>query len=310
MAGLAGHTGEALIVGNPISGWGKVARHLDAVANAVRDAGLTVQVLRTAKSGDARQAAERFQGGLILVFGGDGTFNEVLSGADLERCALGIIPAGTGNVLAKELGMPRGPKVATRALIEGRTVRMDVGVCNGHRFASMIGAGLDAHVVDMIHRNRKGRLTQLHYVPVVARGALRPEKWDIQVEVDGRLVHNGANIVCVGNTHSYGGPVEFTSAATPADGLLDVTAIRVQGAASLAGVTLGALLHSLHRCPSAVSVRGRSVSLRSSREDVPWQRDGDFGGHLPAQISIEPARMQVIAPHGFRPARGLRGACP
>jgi len=303
VAGLAGIQGDVLLVANPISGHGRVGRRLDAVAKAVRSQGVTVDVLKTAGPGDARRAAEGFTGNIILSFGGDGTFNEVLNGADLERCALGAIPAGAGNVLAKELGMPLSPLDAVEALACGRVARFDLGICNGRRFISMIGAGIDAHVVNRVHERRKGCLTQLHYVPVLAGVGVRLVRWGIEVEVDGRLLVRDADMVCVGNAHSYGGPIEMTPMASPADGLLDVMALRVRGVGDMVGPTLGLFLRSLHACPGVRYGRGRSVRLRSARDGVPWQVDGDSGGLLPADIRCEPGRVRLLVPRAFRPRR-------
>jgi len=308
MRGFAGHFGDVLLVGNPISGRGKVARHLDAVAEWVRGLGLNVRVLRTGGPGDAREAAREFSGHIILVFGGDGTFNEVLNGADLDACVLGIIPAGTGNVLAKELGVPRHAPSAVRALGEGETRAFDLAVCNGRRFISVVGAGIDAHVVNLVHEARAGRLTHLHYLPPLLQLALRPVHWGVRVEVDGACLCEDADLVCVGNTHSYGGPIEMTPMAVPTDGLLDVVACRIRGMGDMIGPALGAILRSLHGLPSARYGRGRKVRLERGAREVPWQVDGDAGGWLPAQISCVPARVRIIVPRGSRPGNPTCGS--
>ena len=308
MGGLAGYQGEALLIANPISGWGKVARHLKEVADALRALGLELSVCETGGPGDARKAAGEFGGGLILSFGGDGTFNEVLNGADPERAVLGVIPAGTGNVLAKELRVPRCPRRAVRALAGGRIVRYDMGVCNDRRFACVFGAGLDAHIVQLVHEARGGNLTQLHYVPVLLRSALRAEPWEIEVRLDGERLADGMNIVCAGNSRSYGGPIEMTPAASPTDGRLDVMASRVGGPLDIWGPGMAALGRALHVSGSALYGRGVEVEVRSPRDDVPWEVDGDLGGRLPAHVRCEPGRVRMVASREFRPrARGFRG---
>jgi len=312
MSGLAGHKGDVLLVANPISGSGVVARWLDAVADGLRALGLTVQVVKTRGPGDARGAARDFAGGVILSFGGDGTFNEVLNGADLDRCVLGIMPAGTGNVLAKELGLRGKPLANLRAMAEGKVVNLDLGVCNGRRFISVFGAGLDAHIVRLVHEARSGHLTQFHYVPVALQYAVRPQRWEMDVWVDGKPFISGVDVVCVGNSHSYGGPIEMTPAASPADGLLDVMATRAAHVGEAWQPLLATFLRSLHASGSAAYSRGRCVRVTSSRCDVPWEVDGDVGGELPADVHCEPQRVRLLAPAAFRPAakgyRSLRRA--
>jgi len=294
--GFAGNPNAILIIANPISGGGRAGRYLDAVAQTVSECGVKPQVFKTARAGDARRAAGEFTGQVILSFGGDGTFNEVLNGADLGRCALGVLPAGAGNVIAKELGVPRDPIAAVCALASGRIVPLDLGVCNGRRFISMVGAGMDAHIVNLIHRRRRGRVSQLHYVPSLLRESMRPQHWGISVSVDDAPLARGANLVCVGNTHSYGGPIEMTPAACPTDGALDVMVTAAGNAVELLTAGLASLLRALHASRSSLYTRGRRVRLTSRRQDVPWQVDGDPGGCLPAELHCEPAGVRVLVP--------------
>lgn len=291
---------RVLLVANPVSGRGAVERHLGAVKDRVNAWSGTLQVVETDQPGDARRAAKQFGGGLILSFGGDGTFNEVLNGCDLNRCVLGVIPAGTGNVLANELGMPLDPERAVDALALGRVYPMDCGICNDQRFACVCGAGMDAAIVRTVHERREDHLTQLHYIPILLRESLTPTQWGIQVEVDGECLCHNANIVCVGNTRSYGGPIQVTSAASPVDGRLDVVATCVGSVVGMLQPSIAALLRGFHTTGSAVYGRGKTVKLTSSRDDVPWEIDGDFGGTLPGVVRVLPGTMRILAPRRLR----------
>lgn len=308
MPGLAGYRGELLVIANPISGHGAVGRHLSNVEGRLRDLGLKPRVFRTQGPGDARREASKFEEGVILSFGGDGTFNEVLNGADLDRCILGVIPAGTGNVLAKELGIPGNHRRAVETLASSRIAPYDLGVCNGQRFACVCGAGMDAQIVHMVHEKRERHLTQLHYVPVLVWCSMEPTPWDVRVEVDGECVADGANIVCVGNSRSYGGPIEIASAASPMDGKLDVMAARVGGPCGMCAPGVAAMLRGMHASQAVRYARGESVRLTSPHEKTPWEIDGDFGGYLPVNIDVDPQRIRMLVPQSFRPrAKGFRG---
>jgi YegS/Rv2252/BmrU family lipid kinase len=298
---------RVLLVGNPISGGRKVGRWFDAVAREFARTDLRVEEVVTQFAGHGRQSANNHgsRHALVVAFGGDGTFNEVLNGADLERSTLAIVPAGTGNVLAKELGMARHPLRAARQLMRGRLVRLDVGRCNGRRFICIFGAGVDASVVRMVHAARGDRLTQLHYVPHAARALLQRVPWRIAVEADGRALAEGLDQVNVGNTHSYGGPMEMTPAAGPADGLLDVMCMPRLGPADVAGLTACGFLRSLHRTPAVTYGRARRVRVTAGRDGVPYQIDGEAAGVLPAELSVEPGAVQVLVPASFRPRRAL-----
>ena len=304
MEGLAGYRGDVLLVANPISGGGRARRWADRVTAGLRELGLSPHVVMTSKSGDAREAARGFTGGMVLVFGGDGTLNEVLNGVDIERCILGVIPAGTGNVLGKELGLLARPMDVMELLRGGRVERLDLGVCNGRRFVCMVGAGTDAYAVKATHEGRTGYLSQLHYVPVVTREVLCPHDWDISAAIDGTPFIKGATFLCIGNTHSYGGPIEMTPAACPADGALDIMGGRARDMVDFVRPALALQFRRLHVAGSVLYGRGRRFRLTSPRADVPWQADGDLGGVLPADVHCEPARVRVIVPHGWRPSIG------
>lgn len=289
-----------LVIANPVSGQGAVRRCLSSVVGRLQEWGGTLRVVETEKPGDAARAAANYDGGLILSFGGDGTFNEVLNGADLKACVLGVIPAGTGNVLAKELGIPWDPERAVDVLRISSPRPLDVGICNGKRFACICGAGMDASIVRMVHEERDGNLTQLDYIPVLLREAFSPTQWDMTVEVDGRCLCENANIVCIGNSRNYGGPIQVTPAASPVDGQLDVVATRVSSVFGMIQPGIAALLRGFHSTQSAVYGRGSKVNLESSVPDVPLELDGDFGGVLPAELEVQSRQARLLVPHKTR----------
>ncbi|MGD2174083.1 MAG: YegS/Rv2252/BmrU family lipid kinase [Candidatus Brocadiaceae bacterium] len=298
---------QVLLVANPTSGLGKARRWVDRVAGILRPLSTgPVRVVRTRDAGDGRRAVSGLEApnALAVAFGGDGTFNELLNGADLGRCTLAIVPAGTGNVLAKELGMSRRPSSAARQLINGRRAALDVGLCNGRRFVSVFGAGLDGRAVQLVHEGRGGGLTQIHYIPHVIRSLVEAHGFRIEVEADGRRLTEGACQVSVGNTHSYGGPMEMTPAANPSDGLLDVMCLRLRNVEQAVGLTARALLRALHRANrSATYTRARRIRVSAGGGEVPYEVDGEAAGFLPAEIGVVPAAAHILAPRSFAPRR-------
>ncbi len=294
-----------LLVANPVSGRGGVRRYLSAVVSRLEQWGGGLQVIETEQPGDAKRAAEGFDGGLILSFGGDGTFNEVLNGCNLDACVLGTIPAGTGNVLAKELKIPWDPKRAVGVLAGSSPRPIDVGVCNDKRFACICGAGMDASIVRAVHQKRDEHLSQFDYIPILLRESFAPGQWGIRVEVDGRCVCEDANIVCVGNSRNYGGPIQVASAASPVDGQLDVVATRVGSVFGMIQPGIAALLRGFHATQSAVYGRGVKIKLESNVAGVPLEIDGDFGGTLPAELTVCSRKARMLVPsenqlHGYK----------
>ncbi|NLW49664.1 MAG: hypothetical protein GXY85_02320 [Candidatus Brocadiaceae bacterium] len=301
---------RVLLVANPAGGGGRAGRWVRPVAAALRAAGVRLKVVRTRRAGDAREAAERCAGrrALIIAFGGDGTLNEVLNGADLERCALAVLPAGTGNVLAKEVGMHGWPPRAVRQLLQGALVRMDVGVCNGRRFACMVGAGVDGDVVRAVHEHRRRRLTQFHYMPHLIGALMGHARWDIAVELDGRPVVRGMDQVVLGNTHSYGGPVELTPRASALDGQLDAMCLAWPDIIEMPAVVSYGLLRRSAECPHVTYRRARHAVLSSPRDDVPYQLDGEAAGLLPVEVEVMAGAVRFLVPAGCRMRHP--GGCP
>lgn len=296
---------QVLLIANPAGGGGKAGRWIGRVAAALGQSGCPVQSVLTGRAGEAREAASSCAGEspLVIAFGGDGTMNEVLNGADLAQCTLAVIPAGTGNVLAKELGVSHWPPSAVRQLLGGRAVRLDVGVCNGRRFACMVGAGLDGHVVRAVHERRGRRLTQLHYMPHLLGALLRPSRWEIAVEADGERIAEGMDQVVLGNAHSYGGPIELTPAASPQDGVLDVMCLAQPEPLQMAEMVSYGFLRATPRCPHVLYCRARQAVLSSARAEVPYQLDGEAAGFLPVEVELLRAAARMLVPAGYRARR-------
>ncbi len=290
-----------LIVANPTSGRGLAGRRANRVAQVLSEMARETEVVVTRGPGHAREAVASLDAGrnLAVAFGGDGTVNEALNGARPAHCVLGVIPAGTGNVLANELGMSRRPAAAARQLLAGRPVTLDVGLCNGRRFICVFGAGLDAQIVRLVHQARGNSLTQLNYVPYVVSSVLGMPEFRIATELDGRSFATDAVQVNVGNTHSYGGPMEMTPAAAPHDGLLDAMSLRLRSLLDVPRLTACGFLRALHLCRDVRYGRGRELVVRSQGGEVPYELDGDAAGLLPARISVLPAAIRVLAAPGY-----------
>jgi YegS/Rv2252/BmrU family lipid kinase len=298
---------HVIVIANPTSGSGRAANRLRAVVCGLQALGAPVDSVVTQAPGDARDAAQKASGDapLLVAFGGDGTFNEVLNGAPLERAVLGLVPAGTGNVLAKELGLSLKPHRAAAQLVEGDTVRYDIGECNARLFACMFGAGFDARVVQLVDEGRGNSMSKLRYVPYVAKALWHMPRWDIRVEVDGQTLATGMRQVIVANTRSYGGPVQMAPAAGPNDGCLDAAALPMRGAIGCAGAACQALLRRVHKAGSAAYGRGSEFTVTADADDVPVQIDGEPAGSLPASITVHPGAARLLAPAGYSPVPPL-----
>jgi diacylglycerol kinase family enzyme len=324
--------GPVVVIANPVAGSGLAGRLRPRLEVDLRRAGHEVRFVETRARGDARAEAGRSAGAAaVVVVGGDGTVNEVLNGLPLpDAPPLAVVPAGTANVMAKELGIPRdvpgveqlaeslarllspaerrpkrgAPPARTEAeraawivpaLAAGRVARIDVGLANGRRFACMAGAGLDARIVRVLDAGRTGPISMAQY-PVWALQALvgyRPPR--IGVTVDGREVADDAGFVIVSSSVSYGGAFTFTPDARLDDGILDVAVFRGRGIDELVRWLAAAWLGRAGEDRLCRIVRGRAVRLASDGE-VDLQVDGDPAGTLPAMIEVREKALAVLVP--------------
>ena len=251
-------------------------------------------------------AAEAVREGfeLIVAAGGDGTLNEVLNGIGdvpegYARACLGVLPLGTINVFARELGMPTGLEAAWDVLQKGRETQIDLpeaeftgaaGKTERRGFAQMAGAGLDSRAIDLVDLEQKKRIGGLAYV-VAGFKAIRETKAQI-VATDGQQTVAG-ELVLIGNGRFYGGSYELFPGADLRDGLLEVSIFPRAGLGSLVRCGWGLLLKQLYTTGGAKHFRAASVQLYSASE-IPFHVEGENAGRLPVRFSIRPKALRVI----------------
>ncbi|MCX6904578.1 MAG: diacylglycerol kinase family lipid kinase [Verrucomicrobia bacterium] len=253
-------------------------------------------------------AAEALHEGFetIVAAGGDGTVNEVLNGiGDVQdgvaRMKLGILPLGTVNVFAKEIGLPMDVLQAWNIVLAGRMQLIDLAAADftagsgqpGRRyFVQMAGAGMDARAIELVNWEQKKAIGPLAYVWAGLK-AMRGPLPQIVVTVGTETC--GGELVLVGNGRYYGGRFVLFPQADLADGILDVTIFPRVDWAGLARCGWNILTGQSPAAGRAVHLRGKSIQLASS-SPAPFHVEGENTGHLPVTFSVWPAALQVIVP--------------
>lgn len=286
-----------LIVFNPAAGRRRVAalwRVLDILATS----GVRVDVIATTGPGDAtalaRRAAEAGES-LVVGAGGDGTIAEVAQGLAGHATALGIIPIGTANVLAHELGLPFAARDVAAMLALRRTRAIWPGVfsrAGGARlFVQMVGAGFDADVVHALPLGLKRALGRTAYVLQSLRTVVRYRFPRIGLVIDGVATETGSVIVSKGRL--YAGTYVLAPAADPAQPGFQVALFDRGGPA--AALMYGAALPTgrLGRMPGVRLLAARCVEIADGVA-VPVQSDGDAAGHAPIRITDAAAALRVV----------------
>jgi diacylglycerol kinase (ATP) len=263
---------------------------------------------QTVAAGGARPlAAEAVREGfeVIVAAGGDGTLNEVLNGMGdvpdgFERARLGVLPLGTVNVFAKELGLPAGLKQSWQILRAGKEKRIDLPCVecsvNGRRerryFAQLAGAGLDARAIELVDWDLKKKLGPLAYV-WAGIAALRAPASRVTVTNGAESV--AGELVLIGNGRFYGGRYRVFPKADLCDGLLEICVFPKTNWATL--VRCAGLFLVGSELPASVAKCFRAETLTlSSQSRTPMEVDGENIGHLPATFSIQQKKLRVVVP--------------
>ncbi len=292
-----------VVIHNPAAGQRR-RRRTEATLALLRAAGCAIDLRPTAGPGDAEAIAAGIgaaDADLLVVAGGDGTVNEVVNG--LARAAgpvppLAVVPLGTANVLAAEIGLACTPKAIADAILRGRPRKVHLGVANGRRFVLMAGVGLDAHVVAEVSLLLKRHAGKAAYVAGTLAQMLRYGFPVCRVDVDG--VAHEARMAVVCNGRFYGGPFLAAPKACLEQPGLEV--LLLSGAGAWNALRYGAAL-ALGRLPLLADVRivaGSRVRIEGV-DGAPVQADGDVVARLPVEIEVAPECLELVYPADAAP---------
>ncbi len=282
---------QCLVIHNPTSGWRK-RRYFHQVLGALRALGCGVVVQATRKPGDARRLAAAARDCDVLVAaGGDGTINEVLGGLTGKDIPLAVIPLGTANVLAWELGMVRGPEAVARAIARGPVVEGWLGCVNGKPFSLMLGAGFDAFVVARVDLRVKRWLRQGAFALAGCIAAASFGRRHYRVEIDG-AAYDAASVV-VAKGRRYGGRFVLAPSARISDPSFQVCLFERSGPWAMLCYGFGFLTGRLERQNGVRIVPGRQIRIEAAARE-PVQADGELVAQLPVDITLDPQPVRYV----------------
>lgn len=263
----------------------------------------------TAEDPGTGQARAAVDGGAEVVFvcGGDGTVRSVLAGMVGSEAAVALLPAGTGNLLAMNLGLPDDPAAGVRLAVERGRRQLDLGVVEGEFFAVMAGMGFDAAMMQSTSPELKARIGSPAYV-LSALKHLFDGSMSVEVSVDdGPVLRRRARTVLVGNVGRLQGGITLLPEAEPDSGVLEVAILAPRHLGHWAALAWGVVLRR-PRVARMEVLRGRRISIISDRPQ-PRELDGDvIAPAATLAVSVRPAAVWLCVAQADESADLTQGA--
>ena len=296
-----------LCVLNPTAGRGG-RRLTEKVVALLRERGVEVIFRETQAKGDAERLGRaavahdpELGGGkieVIAVAGGDGTINEVANGVMGSDIAIAVIPSGTANVLAQEIGLKPDAERIVETIVNGREVTLRPGLVNGRCFVAMVGVGFDARIVAAITSARKEALGKGAYAVAGFPVFFGPLSGPFRVEIDGDVFE--ASWVVASKTRYYAGRYVIAPGASLSEPSLRIFLLRSTTRGGLLRALIAIALGRVANAGGVSLIDGKSVKItrlnRESDRQEPVQADGDPAGFLPVDVAIAPQSVKILTP--------------
>jgi diacylglycerol kinase (ATP) len=287
------------IIVNPISGRSRGFKSIQRYIRQWPHSQWEVQVFPTQSNRRAGALARemlKHPPDLLAVCGGDGTINEVACQISHPPFPVAVLPAGTANVVARELGLPLDPIRALQIALERKTRKVDLGELRGgsdRRFLFVAGIGFDAYVVSNVRPKLKKKLGEAAFMIEAVRSLCSYAFPEFRIVADNRIYTGTSCLVC--NAKSYGGGMLFCPDADMTDGILDIMILQGKRRVELARFLL------LAWCGKAVKRswvhRTQAKALKIDRNsEVMVQTDGELAGQLPLDISVADLAFPLVIP--------------
>jgi diacylglycerol kinase (ATP) len=303
---MEGSKTRARVICNPASGGGCEP---GAVREALGD--LDIEWIDTEGSGDAREAAQEWSEGLLIVVGGDGTVNEVVNGLGKagfpEDVTLAILPMGTGNDLAATLAIPDRLEEAEEVIRENRVRTLDVARVRsegvGERFfINVATGGFGAETSSLADEELKGQWGKLAYFRASLEKARDFDVRDVRVVLDDVERTMRAVNVAVGNCRYAGGGWLAAPRANPEDGLLDLVIIERVGLKEVLALAPAALAKSDYLGTEGVfSARAKKIRVETQPGGLDFTADGELIGDDPVDFEVIPHTLKVVVGPDYVP---------
>lgn len=288
------------IIFNPSSGRQATERKLDRLCKLLLDDGYLVSKFITQKKDDAmletiKTCNEDWD--LIIVSGGDGTVNEVAKGIanSNKKVPIAILSSGTVNDFANFMKIPKNINEFYEMIKRGETIDVDLGKVNSEYFVNVAAGGLLSNVAYQVPIETKMVLGRMAYYIEGVREITQSTFEPIKINIESEQYSKDEEIILflISNSSSIGGFKRLAPKADVLDGFLDIIIIKKSGVQDLANIFLNIFSGEHINHPNVIYFKSRSITI-STKEDIPIDIDGEYGGKLPATFEIAPKAFRII----------------
>lgn len=228
---------------------------------------------------------------LVVAVGGDGTMNEVAQGLIGTKTALGIIPMGSGNGLARDSGIPMKLIKAGKTLLDGIDVQIDVCRMNNQQFLCTSGIGFDAMIADKMSKSSSRGF--LKYIQLVIQESIFYQPVDISMKIDDKWIEEPVFLVTFANASQFGNNAYIAPAASMTDGLIDVVVVKKFSKFWMPVFALALFSKLIPKLPFVDCYKAKRIEIKQA--NTPYLHfDGEPGQlRIPAVIELDPERITV-----------------
>ncbi len=287
---------KMLVIINPVSGTGKKS-NVPVLAKDLESQGFEVEVENTLFPGHAHEIAEQAVTSnidIVVVAGGDGTINEAASALINTHVKLGIIPAGSGNGLARHLSIPLNVKKAFKVIAGMKSQYIDAGMVNDHPFFCTAGMGFDAYIGNEF---MNGKTRGLYgYVNHVIREYFRYRPSSYSLGINGSVNNQEAFIITIANAGQYGNNAYIAPDANISDGFLDLCVVKNFPKLEGIGMSFKLFARTISKSPYYSNQKIRSVNIGAVKNAY-YHLDGEvFPFRENLEVKVLPSCLEVIVP--------------
>jgi len=286
--------GRVFLIINNFAGHQEGAKALDRVIPLLVKNGCEVEFAYTQYAGHATELALKASSAgfdLVVAVGGDGTVNETAQGLIGTSIPMGIIPVGSGNGLARELGISTNMRKSTLTLLRGTDLQIDVCRMNKQRFLCTSGIGFDARIADLMSKASSRGF--LRYIQLVIRESILYKPLNVKMKIDGNPINQPAFLITFANASQFGNNAFIAPAASMADGLIDVIVVKPFGKIWMPVFAVALFTKLIAHLPFVDCYKAKQIELEWTDTSI-FHFDGEPGQlTIPATIAIDSEKIFI-----------------